>query len=72
MDCKFFKKNYLDPNKFGKCSLYPIKIDNSDFLVDGLKVASVIDYHYCSTARKSEGICGKEGKLYIKKKKKVF
>lgn len=67
IDCKFFTKNIFTPNKFGKCSLFPkIEIDN-DYLIDGVENIKNVDYHYCSTSREFEHMCGKEGKLYEKK-----
>jgi hypothetical protein len=64
IDCKFFKKGLFDANKFGKCSLFPIK-DNDFFLVDGIVKSS--EYNYCSISRKYENMCGEEAKLYEKK-----
>ena len=66
--CKHFIKNYFTGNKFGKCSLLPIEIENNDFLVDGSGENKKMDYNYCSIARQYDNMCGKEGKLYEKKK----
>ena len=38
-----------------------------DYLVNGYKKISKTEYTYCSTARKFEHLCGKEGKFYEKK-----
>jgi hypothetical protein len=39
--------------------------------VNGIKEKK-IDFYYCSTARKYEDICGKEGKFYVKKDRNIF
>lgn len=69
IDCEFFKPNFLSGNKFGKCISFPTsKEEYSDyFLVDGKKEKKEKDYLYCSTARKFENLCGKEGKNYVEK-----
>lgn len=35
--------------------------------VCGVENIKNVDYHYCSTSREFEHMCGKEGKLYEKK-----
>jgi hypothetical protein len=70
VDCKHFKKNSLITNKYGQCTLFVIEKDNDYFLVDGNMNDNKLDYYYCSTARKYDNICGKEGKFYEKKNKR--
>ena len=67
VDCKFFKRD-LFGNKFGKCALFEKTeiADNNDFLVDGIVRRKKVKYHYCSTARQTDNMCGKDGKLYEK------
>ena len=67
VDCKFFKRD-LFGNKFGKCFLFEKTeiADKNDFLVDGIVRRKNVKYHYCSTARQSDNMCGKDGKLYEK------
>jgi len=65
IDCKFCKKNFIT-GEFSKCSLFIREQDNDYFLVNGNKNNNV-EYHYCSTARNSKNMCGKEGKYYEKK-----
>lgn len=61
--CKYFIHD--DHNsKFGKCSFFPTKEGNINFLVNGIHEEK---YHYCSVARMSDDMCGKEGKYYKKK-----
>jgi len=67
VDCKFFRKDFFDEDKFGKCSLLPQIDDNDYFLIDGKKSIINTNYNYCSIARKYDNMCGKEGKLYEKK-----
>ena len=67
IDCKFFTKNIFISNKFGKCSLFPIKEIDNGYLIDGVKNIKNVDYQYCSISREYEHMCGKEGKLYEKK-----
>jgi len=62
-NCKFFKKDFFTETKFGHCSHFPFQQTN-DYLVDGYKDESPISYHYCSTSRSSDHMCGKEGKYY--------
>jgi hypothetical protein len=73
VNCKYFiKGNFFSGNKFGKCSLLPIPTPekiNIDFLVDGFGSLEdkKKDYYFCSTSRKFDDLCGKEGKLYKNK-----
>lgn len=72
IDCKFFTKEFFIADKFGKCLAFPREQRNEDyinFLVDGSKITRKIGYNYCSVARNSEIMCGKEGKLYEENKK---
>jgi hypothetical protein len=41
--------------------------DNVDYLIDGKKEKEIIDLYYCAVARKSERLCGVEGKGYESK-----
>ena len=78
INCKFAindidKYNLLDDEnlQFIKCSLFKIneELNDSHFLVTGVNHISDShpDYIYCSTARKFNHMCGKEGKMYKKK-----
>ena len=67
INCKYYvntsdlKSNII----YGKCLLSPKNNDNDiNFLVSGQKN---IEYNYCSTARGNENICGKDGKLHVRK-----
>ena len=71
VNCKFFKNSFtsdnrLRDNKYGKCSFFSTveKHTNINFLVTGIQE---INYFYCSTAREYNDMCGKEGKMYVKK-----
>jgi hypothetical protein len=66
IDCKFYKRGlFTISSEFGKCELF-LKEKNTDyFLVNGKKDNN-IEHHYCSTARYSDRMCGKEGKFYEK------
>ena len=68
VNCKFFKNNFLDENKFGKCSLFqkPDMDIDIDYFVTGVKKKS--DLQYCSIARNYDNMCGKEGKKYVNKR----
>lgn len=61
-NCKFFKKDFFTETKYGSCSRFPFQ--QSYYLVDGYN-ESPTNYYYCSTARSSENMCGKEGKYYV-------
>jgi hypothetical protein len=67
-DCKFFTKDFLTSNKYGKCSLFPKDEDedNKVFLVDGIK-RNNNKLYFCSTARACKEMCGPDGTLYVKK-----
>lgn len=68
VNCKFAINNingyYND--EFIKCALFPINnfFDETNFLVTGVNSISEPEYTYCSTARKFDNMCGKEGKMY--------
>lgn len=73
VDCKFFRNSFFWGTSFGKCSLFPINKDNeynTKYLVNGIKPVKNMDYSYCSTSRKYDDMCGKDGKFYEKKMEK--
>ena len=70
--CEHFKNSFMTGNKFGKCALFYTKTEDKYYLVDGSEKVSFNNYHYCSTARSFEDMCGKEGKHYKEKEKKRF
>jgi len=49
---------------FGKCSLFP-KEEKRDINYYVTGIEKNIEFHYCSIARSSDNMCGKEGKKYI-------
>ena len=58
----------INNNQFGKCSLFIKDNSNSIYeLVNGIRQDEDIEYHYCSTSRDIERMCGIEGKMYKKK-----
>jgi len=69
VNCKHFIPD-KNNNKFGKCSLFPIRKANDYFLVDGVNEDKIIDYNFCSIARLHDSMCGKEGKLHKRKYKR--
>jgi len=71
VNCKFFKKDFFTESKFGKCTKFPEQFTLDYTLVDGISVKKKQEYYYCSTARTSDGMCGKEGKFYQDKHKKM-
>lgn len=55
--------------KFSKCALFPKSSDdNNSYLVTGDFKLSLVEYHYCSTARDQESMCGQKGTEYKKKR----
>jgi len=63
INCKYF----ITDNRtglYGKCSLFTQKQGKIDFLVNGIDNDQ---FHYCSTARALNDMCGEEGKMYKKK-----
>ena len=68
VNCRYFTKDFFTPSRFGKCILFPREdYSSSDYLVNGRKQNTKLDYYHCSTARHLEHMCGEEGKLYEKK-----
>lgn len=67
-NCKFFKKDIITGNTFGKCLLFPKTEEKIiEYLVTGIQ--KNVDYYYCSTARNSDNMCGKKGIKYEDKRK---
>ena len=64
VDCKYFITDN-NTDKFGKCSLSPIRENNNYWLVNGIHYFE--EYQYCSIVRSKEDKCGSEGKMYKKK-----
>ena len=66
VSCKHFIPD-KNNNKFGKCSLFPIREPNNYFLVNGIEENVITGYHFCSVARNRNSMCGNEGKLHKRK-----
>jgi len=67
LNCKHFITDN-DNGKFGKCSLFTKKESfDSYMLVNGISENTNIEYYYCATARSTEDMCGKEGKMHKRK-----
>jgi hypothetical protein len=64
-NCKFFKKDYFFETRFSHCTHFPNEPINNYYLVEGIKDSTI--YHYCSTARSSDKMCGPEGKYFESK-----
>ena len=67
INCRFYTKDFFTFSKFGKCSMFPTEPEPEYYLVNGKPDNNNIEYHYCSTSRKFEHMCGKEGKYYEEK-----
>ena len=63
INCIHFKKDVHVDAKFGKCGLFPMVIEQNDYLITGVKSSVKIDYQYCSLVRNYK--CGEEGKLFV-------
>ena len=66
-NCKHFTKDFFTSDTFGKCKLFTRETNINDYLVDGSKPE--FENYYCSTARSSDDMCGKDGLLFEKKRK---
>lgn len=67
VNCQYFLKSKNGENLYAKCVAIPIINENKiSYLVTGNKEKT---YHFCSTARSYEELCGKDGKRYRKKYK---
>jgi len=67
INCKYFTKEFLTSNDFGKCTKFPKVDDDTAFFVNGVKPREKKEFHYCLTSRKFNYMCGNEGKYYEKK-----
>jgi hypothetical protein len=65
-NCKYLIKD-SENIEFSKCSIYPIIREDHNYLVTGIIKNNEIEYTYCSIARNSDVMCGKEGKKYKRK-----
>ena len=65
VNCKFFTNSFTNSKIYGKCSLFPKSEMDIEYYVTGNK--KKVDFFYCSTARGSDDMCGKEGKKYVNK-----
>lgn len=65
--CKHFVKD-TKPNifVFGKCKIFPKTKDvySMNDKKETVKIKTIEDMYYCSTARQYNHMCGVEGKLY--------
>lgn len=70
VNCKYFKRSFLTPNTFGRCSVFPKKNflekeKEIDYLVSGKK--EKIEYRFCTSVRMEENSCGPKGRYYEKR-----
>jgi hypothetical protein len=68
INCKFYKKDFISFSEFGKCTKFLFYDENCNYLVNGKPDNNLDHLHFCSTARKFDHMCGKEGKFYEEKK----
>ena len=66
INCKYYKKNIFSNSEYGKCKLFVKENEDNYFLVNGITNNNKENY-YCSTARSSNNMCGKDGTFYEKK-----
>jgi hypothetical protein len=68
-DCKFFVKDYMNGDCYGRCSRYPFISDNlrNIYLVTGDTKDPYTYFKYCTEVRQDERLCGDEGKDYQEK-----
>jgi len=64
INCKFFKKDNFSQPKYGKCTLFPIIIEDDNYEVTGIVASNKIEYQFCSIIRR-HGECGQEGRLFV-------
>jgi len=70
INCKFYQKSFFTFSEFGKCTMFPRKQTNDnylDYLVNGKNVTKNVEYYYCSTVRQNDNMCGEEGNFYEEK-----
>jgi hypothetical protein len=65
--CKHFKKAFFSDDKYGKCAVAPIVIEDDNYDVTGIVLQEKNDHQFCSIERRY-GECGVEGKLFEPKK----
>ena len=68
VNCKYFIPNIDSIDKYGKCSMF--SLGDSKFLFSGNN--NDRDFYYCSSARGSNNLCGKNATKYVKKYKKYI
>ena len=73
MNCKYFLRDNILPDDltFAHCAKFPKKDENEmEYLITGEKNKEVESFHFCTTARRYDDKCGKEGKHYRRKSNK--
>ena len=66
-NCKHFIKSTKSTIiNFGKCNLFPKKKDiySTNDKKETVRIKTIEDMYYCSTAREYSSMCGVEGKWY--------
>jgi hypothetical protein len=64
INCKFFKKDFFSQPKYGKCTLFPMIIEDDNYEVTGIVASNKIEHQFCSIVRR-HGECGPEGRLFV-------
>ena len=67
VNCQHFTNLYTDV-QFGKCTLFPNESIETYELVRGFQPKQHTEYYHCAVARTFEDLCGKEGKMFKKKR----
>lgn len=62
--CEHFIPKKGGNNEFGRCKKFPHDWTDN-YLITGEKKAEESNYHFCSTARKFDYMCGERGKKYV-------
>ena len=66
VDCRFFKKGFLQDPKFGKCTFFPKDVDDGYGFVTGKSDARV-ENEFCAVARQFDTLCGNNARYYQKR-----
>lgn len=70
-NCKYFIPSRDQNVNTGRCKIFSIVSEDTNFLVSGVRSDNELSYkYYCSTARSCDTLCGPSGHYHVRKYKK--
>jgi hypothetical protein len=67
VNCVHFTTDKNLGDAYGTCNLFPVKEQDTNFLITGEHKINPVENYFCSSARTFNWLCGERGRLFFPK-----